>query len=69
MERGMVDAKGPSIGTYRDRDIPSWIDARGGRYIYDRIWDDEDGRLAQLARDELVIAPGLVYRTIRETTR
>lgn len=58
----MVDAKGPSIGTYRDRDIPSWIDARGGRYAYNRIWDEKDGRLAQLARDELVIAPGLIYR-------
>jgi len=60
-----VDVKGPSIGTYRDRDIPSWIDVRDGRYVYDRIWDENDGWLAQLSRDELVIVPGLIYR--RET--
>ena len=58
----MVTAKGPSIGTYKDRDIPAWIDARGGHYEYERLWDEKNGELAQLSRDELVIAPGLIYK-------
>lgn len=58
----MVTSKGPSIGTYKERDIPAWIDARGSRYSYDRIWDEESGELKQLARDEVVIAPGLIYK-------
>lgn len=68
MERGTLDAKGPSIGTYLDRDIPSWIEARGGRYNYNRTWDEKDGRLAQLASDELVIAPGLIYKLEKSMT-
>jgi hypothetical protein len=58
----MVTDKGPSIGSYKERDIPGWIDARGGRYVYDRLWDERSGELSQLARDELVIAPGLIYK-------
>lgn len=65
MERGTFDRNGPSIGTYRDRDIPAWIKARGGHYEYDRIGvlDKEGGfEMSQLASDELVIAPGLIYK-------
>lgn len=58
----MVTAKGDSIGTYKERDIPSWIEARGGHYVYDRLWDEKSGELSQLARDEMVIAPGLIYK-------
>ncbi len=59
----MVTAKGDSIGTYKHRDIPGWIEARGNRYVYDRLWDEKSGELSQLARDELVIAPGLIYKS------
>lgn len=65
MERGKLDRKGPSIGTYRDRDIPAWLNARGVHWVYDRIGAlDKDGgfEMSQLARDELVIAPGLIYK-------
>ena len=58
----MVTAKGDSIGTYKERDIPGWIEARGDRYVYDRLWDEKGGELSQLARDEVVIAPGLIYK-------
>ena len=67
----MIDAslditdKGPSIGTYLDRDIPEWFDKAGERFIYDRIAvNDTDGAtpLAQLRPDEFVVAPGLIYR-------
>ena len=59
-----ITAKGSSIGTYKDRDIPAWIDARGGHYVYARLWSETEsgGELSQLARDELVIAPGLIYK-------
>lgn len=60
-ERGAVNEKGPSIGSYLDRDIPAWIVARGGRYEFNRLWDEKRGDLAQLADDEIVISPGLIY--------
>jgi hypothetical protein len=55
---------GPSIGTYLDRDIPEWIEARGGLYTYNRIWSETEhgGELSQLAKNELMIAPGLIYK-------
>lgn len=60
---------GPSIGTYKGRDIPDWIDSpdRGGRHVYDRIAiEDRDGGvlLAQLGDDEFVVAPGLIYKRV-----
>lgn len=70
MERGMITAKGPSVGTYRERDIPAWIDARGGHYVYDRPVRETSGGvdLKQLARDELVIAPGLIYKRASDSS-
>lgn len=60
-----VSSQSPSIGTYRDRDVPDWIEKDGIRFLYDRIaLEDSDGTtpLAQLRSDEFVIAPGLIYR-------
>lgn len=58
----MPDA--PVIGTYRDRPILEWREWDGIRYRYDRpAMEDADGvRLAQLRTDEVLVAPGLVYR-------
>lgn len=56
---------GPSIGTYQGRDIPAYIVDDGIRMVFDRIAiEDMHGAvwLSQLARDEFVIAPGLIYR-------
>jgi hypothetical protein len=61
-ERGVIDEKGPPVGYYLDRDIPAWIVARGGKYAFDCLWDEERGDLAQLDDGELVIAPGLIYK-------
>ena len=55
----------PSLGTYRDRSIPAFIDGRGGRYFFEGIAvEDGDGSIAlsQLRYDELLISPGLIYR-------
>lgn len=57
----------PSLGNYRGRDIPAWIVAphRGGRMAFVGIaTEDQDGAvpLAQLATNEVVICPGLIYR-------
>jgi hypothetical protein len=62
----MVTETGPSVGTYRDRDIPAYIVSDRGRYTYDRIAVETDGgvELSQLSRDECVIAPGLIYRRV-----
>lgn len=62
---------GPSIGTYRERDIPSYIITKDGqRYEYDRIALETKGGVAldQLARGECVIAPGLIYRPTNVVT-
>jgi hypothetical protein len=61
-ERGEVTAKGPSVGLYLDRDIPAWVAARDGRYVFNRLWDDKRGEISQLGDDEIVIAPGLIYK-------
>lgn len=60
-----VTAEGPSIGTYRDRPIPEWMNKAGERFNYDRIAiEDEDGGcpLSQMRPDEFMVAPGLIYR-------
>lgn len=55
---------GPSIGTFYEKPIPEWIEADKVRYDFDRVAIiDGDGTMDmdQLARDETVIAPGLIY--------
>lgn len=57
---------GPSIGEHMGKTIPKFIVMDDGRrYSYARVATaDKDGGvwLHQLARDECIIAPGLVYR-------
>lgn len=59
---------GPSIGTYRDRDIPDYLVMEDGtRFRYNRIAQmkpDGDVAMDQLRRGETIIAPGLVYRQV-----
>lgn len=56
---------GPSVGEYMGRDIPGFIvSGDGERSDFNRIAKVKDGgvELSQLAPDECVIAPGLIYR-------
>ena len=59
-------ASNPSIiGAYQGRAIPAFIQARGGRFAFERIAiENKDGTvpLSQLRDDELMISPGLIYR-------
>ena len=57
---------GPSVGQHYGKDIPAYfVTADGKRHEYDRLAKcDADGGtpLDQLAANESVIAPGLIYR-------
>lgn len=65
-----VKELGPSIGKYKSKDIPGYIvDGRGDRMSFHRIAKQEpDGcvELSQLAPDECVIAPGLIYKAAEQ---
>jgi hypothetical protein len=53
---------GPSVGTYKGRDIPAWIKAASGRMAdYVGICGPSVD-LDTLAAGQSVIAPGLVYQ-------
>ena len=59
---------GPSIGTYQDSEIPSWIKSGDGvvsKYI--GIFGPEDD-LRMLKPNQSVIYPGLIYETNRGVT-
>ncbi len=59
--------QGPSIGEYRRESIPEYIvNSSGVRFEFDRIALEGDGGLepSQLARNECLIAPGLIYRKV-----
>lgn len=60
----MIVDRGPSIGEYRGLKIPSYINDGTGQWVYDRIAvETDDGvALSQLAANECVIYPGLIYR-------
>ena len=60
-------AKGNQIGNYLGHPIAEKIDTRNGTYVFDRIAEHIDGEypLSQLAKDELLIRPGLIYRPDR----
>jgi hypothetical protein len=64
-ERKIVE-HGPSCGSHYGLDIPAYIvTAAGAKSVFDRIAvEDDDGlvALSQLAPNECVIAPGLIYR-------
>jgi hypothetical protein len=52
------------IGAYLGHPIFETIETPDGTYIFDRIAEHIDGEfpLDQLAKDELLIRPGLIYR-------
>jgi hypothetical protein len=61
----MIVEHGPPCGEYKGKPIPSYIvDQNGARLEFDRIAIETDGgvELSQLANNECVIAPGLIYR-------
>lgn len=61
-----VKELGPPIGKYRGRDIPGYIvSERDGYMAFHRVaLQEPEGcvDLSQLAPDECVIAPGLIYK-------
>jgi hypothetical protein len=54
-----LDAIAPMIGTYHGDEIHEWVRYHGERYDFSHV--APRGRL-RLGRDELFLAPGLVYR-------
>lgn len=61
----MTNQFGPVIGQYRGDDIHEWFSDKSGRFQYARIAaEDRNGciSLDQLGANEVVIAPGLIYR-------
>jgi hypothetical protein len=66
-EDNKIVEHGPSVGEYRRESIPEYIiDAKGVRFEFDRIALEGDGGLepSQLARNECLISPGLIYRKV-----
>lgn len=58
-----VTGKGPSVGRYRDQDIPAWIECGDGtRHEFSHI--QSSSQLKRLNFCESVIHPGLVYKSI-----
>ena len=68
-----VIERGPSIGEHKGREIPSYfVDSRGLRYDFNRVAVlDGDGGfvLGHLAKDEAIMAPGLIYRLQPKPTK
>ncbi len=55
---------GPSIGQYLGKPIFQSIKGPEGTLVFDRIahCDEEGCPLDQLGKDEVMMAPGLIYR-------
>jgi hypothetical protein len=53
------------VGNYLGQPIYQTIESRSGTYIFDRIAESVDGEfpLDQLSKDELLIRPGLIYKS------
>lgn len=61
----MIVKKGASVGEHHGKPIPAWVVDQNGTWLeFDRIAVETDGgvMLSQLADNECVIAPGLIYR-------
>lgn len=59
---------GPTVGFHHGRSIPAhYVTQVGTRHEFNRTAVETDGgiELAQLAPDESVIAPGLIYREVK----
>jgi len=52
------------VGNYLGQPIFKTITSHNGTYVFDRIAKNIDGEfpLDQLAKDEVLIKPGLIYR-------
>lgn len=67
--RNSVADKGPPVPAAGDRTAPSWIELHDGRrFVFDRA-TGATVRLASLAANEILLAPGLVYRRADQTRR
>jgi hypothetical protein len=53
------------VGSYMGQPIFQTIESATGTYVFDRIAESIDGEfpLDQLNKDELLIKPGLIYRS------
>lgn len=56
--------KGNQVGSYLGHPIPETITNGDDTYVFDRIAEHIDGEypLDQLARHEILVRPGLIYR-------
>lgn len=69
LERGMVKQKGPSVGTFKNADIPAYIETDRGWFTFDRTADTAEGfDMSHLRRNEVIIAPGLTYKAANVAT-
>jgi hypothetical protein len=67
----MIIEHGPSVGEYRGRSIPAYIvqdDGSRSEYVGIAVETDGGVELAQLAPDECVIAPGLIYKRATQSS-
>ena len=53
------------VGNYLGQPIQQTIESPSGTYVFDRIAEHIDGEfpLDQLSKDEILIRPGLIYRS------
>ncbi len=53
------------VGDYMGQPIYQTFESRNGTYVFDRIARNVDGEfpLEQLKKNELLVKPGLIYRT------
>lgn len=61
---GQSALRGLQVGNYLGQPIFKTITSHNGTYVFDRIAKNIDGEfpLDQLAKDEVLIKPGLIYR-------
>jgi hypothetical protein len=53
------------LGNYMGQPIYQTFESRNGTYVFDRIAENVDGEfpLEQLKKNELLVKPGLIYRS------
>jgi hypothetical protein len=53
------------VGDYMGQPIYQTFESRNGIYVFDRIAENVDGEfpLEQLKKNELLVRPGLIYRS------
>ena len=57
---------GPAIGSHLGKYIYEFIKERGTKYVFDRVaqCDTEGYPLYQMASDEVMYDPGLIYKKV-----